>query len=247
MKKCVFVLVLLLFSACAGKQAEDKKNQNEFLSPYEESHFNKRKRMVYEQLVMRDISDTRILRALGEIERHLFVPDKYKPFAYSDGPVPIGEGQTISQPYIVALMTQLLHIKPDDRVLEIGTGSGYQASVLAELAKEVYTIEIIPTLGERAKALLSKLGYKNIHVRIGDGYKGWPEAQPFDCIIVTAAPPYIPQPLLNQLRIGGRMVIPVGSHNQELILVTKTKNGITEKEILPVSFVPMTGQIQQNW
>ncbi len=166
--------------------------------------------------------------------------------AYEDHPLPIGLKQTISQPYIVAYMTQSLQLQKSDRVLEIGTGSGYQAAVLGELAQEVYTIEIIPQLGERSKKLLADLGYRNIHVRVGDGYQGWPDKAPFDAIIVTAAPPKLPQPLLDQLKIGGRMIIPVGNTRQELVFIRRTENGYDRKNVLPVAFVPMTGEAQRK-
>jgi protein-L-isoaspartate(D-aspartate) O-methyltransferase len=166
--------------------------------------------------------------------------------AYADHPLTIGLDQTISQPYIVAAMTQAAAIKPGARVLEVGTGSGYQAAVLAELAAEVYTIEIVAPLAERAKRDLGALGYKNIHFRTGDGYKGWPEAQPFDAIIVTAAPPQVPPPLVDQLKEGGRLVIPVGRYTQDLILIERTKGGVVRRSLMPVRFVPMTGEAQEQ-
>jgi protein-L-isoaspartate(D-aspartate) O-methyltransferase len=177
-----------------------------------------------------------------KVDRHEFVPEEARHLAYSDRPLPIGEGQTISQPYIVALMTELLELKKGDRVLEIGTGSGYQAAILAELADHLYTIEIIESLGRSAEGLLRKLGYKNITVKIGDGYIGWEEFAPFDAIIVTAAPPHIPQPLLDQLKERGRLVIPVGDYYQELKKITKVKGEIKSQDIIPVVFVPMTGE-----
>lgn len=201
-----------------------------------------RKRMVENQLKRRDITDKRVLAAMEKVERHRFVPADLQSSAYDDGPLPIGEGQTISQPYIVALMTQLLRLKGGEKVLEIGTGSGYQAAILAELAGEVYTIEIVPSLGKSAEVRLKELGYDNIFIRIGDGYQGWPEKGPFDGIIVTCAPEAIPQPLLDQLAEGGRMVIPVGERTQELVLVEKNGGKISRKDIIPVLFVPMTGE-----
>jgi protein-L-isoaspartate(D-aspartate) O-methyltransferase len=204
-----------------------------------------RKAMVERQLIRRDIRDGQVLAAIRRVPRHLFIPENQRPFAYQDHPVPIGLGQTISQPYIVAYMTEMLQLKKSDRVLEIGTGSGYQAAILAELVREVYSIEIVPQLGERSKKLLAKLGYRNIHVRVGDGYKGWPDKAPFDAIIVTAAPPKIPQPLLDQLAIAGRMIVPVGNLRQELVLIHHTENGYQHKNVLPVRFVPMTGEAQQ--
>lgn len=198
-----------------------------------------RKNMVKTQIEARGIKDRRVLEALLKVERHRFVPEELKAFSYDDRPLPIGEGQTISQPYIVALMTELLELKGDEKVLEIGTGSGYQAAILAELAKEVYTIEIIEVLAKKAEKILKELGYKNVYVKVGDGYLGWPEKSPFDAIIVTCAPKEIPKSLLEQLKEGGRLVIPVGEFFQSLKLVIKRKNKIYIKDILPVAFVPM--------
>lgn len=191
------------------------------------------------------VTDTRVLQAMRRVPRHLFVPEEYRDLAYRNTPLYIGYDQTISQPYIVAHMSELLRLKPEHRVLEIGTGSGYQAAVLAELCDHVYTIEIVPELGRRAERLLKDLGYDRVHVRIGDGYEGWPEAAPFDRIIVTCAPENIPEPLLDQLAPGGRMVIPVGAQHrtQYLVEVRKDRKGsITRKEYYPVRFVPMTGK-----
>lgn len=196
--------------------------------------------MVNEQIIARGVRAESVIKAMQKVERHLFVPEQYRNFAYSDRPLPIGEGQTISQPYIVALMTELLDLKKSDKVLEIGTGSGYQAAILAEICDSVYTIEIIPSLGKQAQVLLKELGYHNIHCKIGDGYLGWPEHAPYDGIIVTCAPSKIPQPLKEQLAEGGRMVIPVGAtYTQELVLVTKTKGKLIQKSVIPVRFVPM--------
>jgi len=201
--------------------------------------------MVQEQLEARGIHDPRVLAALRKVPRHLFVPDPQSAHAYEDRPLPIGEGQTISQPFIVAAMTELAAAGPDARVLEIGTGSGYQAAVLAELAREVYTIEIVEPLAARADALLRQLGYANVKTRAGDGYRGWPEAAPFDAIVVTAAPPRIPEPLKQQLKPGGRLVVPVGETMQKLVVVTRTDDGFSERTVLPVRFVPMTGEAQK--
>jgi len=201
-----------------------------------------REKMVETQIEARGVKDPRVLSALLKIERHRFVPEKYLDSAYSDQPLPIGEGQTISQPYIVALMTELLELKGNEQVLEIGTGSGYQAAILAELAKEVYTIEIIGPLASRAKEKLSELGYQNVKVKAGDGYLGWPEAAPFDAIIVTAAPDHIPNPLIEQLKEGGRMVVPVGTHTQELKKIIKRFGKMETIDVIPVLFVPMTGE-----
>ncbi len=201
-----------------------------------------REKMVESQIKSRGVKDPRVLSAMLKVERHLFVPDDLKDSAYSDQALPIGEGQTISQPYIVALMTELLELKGDEKVLEVGTGSGYQAAILAELAKEVFTIEIVEKLGLSAQKLLAELGYKNIHVKIGDGYQGWPEQAPFDAIIVTCAPDHIPKPLLDQLKDGGRMVIPVGTYSQELKKIVKRGEKFETTDIIPVIFVPMTGE-----
>jgi protein-L-isoaspartate(D-aspartate) O-methyltransferase len=184
-----------------------------------------------------------VMAAMGKVPRHRFVPSSQEPFAYENRPLPIGEGQTISQPYIVALMTELLDPKRSDTVLEVGTGSGYQAAVLAELVAKVYTIEIVEPLGKRAAKVLGELGYRNVEVRVGDGYGGWPAAAPFEAIIVTAAPAAVPQPLIDQLKPGGRMVIPVGEmfYAQELLLVHKESDGkTTTRRTLPVRFVPLT-------
>ncbi len=203
-------------------------------------YYQKRYNMVETQLKARDITDQKVIQAMLKVERHRFVPKEYKELAYIDEPLPIGYGQTISQPYIVALMTQLLELKGDERVLEIGTGSGYQAAILAEIVKEVYTIEIIPELAKKAEKLLKEeLGYKNIHFKIGDGYLGWKEFAPFDRIIVTCAPEHIPQPLIEQLKDGGKMVIPVGVYTQELIVVEKEGNKVYKRATIPVRFVPM--------
>ena len=203
-----------------------------------------RAQMVEAQLRSRDIRDARVLDAMSRVERHRFIPEPLRTQAYGDHPVPIGDGQTISQPYIVAFMTQALAVEPHHRVLEIGTGSGYQAAILGELAKEVYTIEIRPALGERATATLRALDYRNVHVRIGNGYLGWPEHQPFDRIMVTAAPPEIPQALVEQLRQGGRMAIPVGRDDQELRILERAGNGVTVLQTLPVRFVPMVDKLK---
>ena len=203
--------------------------------------------MVETQLAGRDIHDPAVLAGMRAVPRHEFVPEGWRREAYADHPLPIGYGQTISQPYIVALMTQLSAAKPGSRVLEVGTGSGYQAAVLAELGAEVFTIEIIPQLASRAAADLERLGYaERVHVRAGDGYVGWPEEQPFDAVVVTAAPERIPPPLKEQLKVGGRLVIPVGDRWQELIVVTRTADGFKERSVIPVMFVPMTGRAQEK-
>ena len=208
----------------------------------------RRMRMVQEQLIGpgRDITNARVLAAIGKVPRHEFVPERHRNQAYEDHPLPIGYGQTISQPYIVAFMTEKLDPKPTDRVLEIGTGSGYQAAVLAELVAKVYTIEIVEPLAQRAKADLQRLGYTNVVVRAGDGYKGWPDAAPFDAIIVTCAPDKVPQPLTEQLKDGGRMIIPIGEiWDQKLVLLHKRGQRLEKTVVLPVRFVPMTGEAQR--
>jgi protein-L-isoaspartate(D-aspartate) O-methyltransferase len=201
-----------------------------------------RERMVREQILERGITDPRILGAFRRVPRHLFVAPSYRGQAYGDFPLPIEEGQTISQPYIVAIMTAVIAPSDKKKVLEIGTGSGYQAAVMAELVREVYTIEIIPALADHSKKLLQQLGYKNIHFRTGDGHVGWPEAAPFDGIIVTCSPDHIPAPLLEQLAVGGRMVIPIRYSNtvQDLLLVEKLPSGKLKKtNLISVLFVPM--------
>ncbi|MFP4212749.1 MAG: protein-L-isoaspartate(D-aspartate) O-methyltransferase [Desulfohalobiaceae bacterium] len=203
--------------------------------------------MVQEQLQARDIKDPDVLQAMQEVPRHKFVPRLYQELAYQDRALPIAEDQTISQPYIVALMTQLAEVEAQDKVLEIGTGSGYQAAVLAELAQEVHSVEIIPELAREAEETLQELGYENVRIKPGDGFQGWPEHAPFDAILVTCAPPEIPKPLLEQLAPGGRLVIPVGERWQELKLVRKTKDSeIRDQVVTSVKFVPMTGAAVQD-
>lgn len=203
-----------------------------------------RKEMVETQIRARGVKDPSVLDAMMRVERHHFVPQGLETSAYNDNPLSIGEGQTISQPYIVALMTELAKVNRNSKVLEVGTGSGYQAAVLSVLAKEVFTIEIIESLGNSAKQKLDSLGYTNVHVRIGDGYKGWPEEAPFDAIVVTAAPDHIPQPLIDQLKNGGRLVIPLGDFYQDLAVITKSEKGLKQEKIIPVRFVPMTGEAE---
>ena len=199
--------------------------------------------MVDIQIIRRGIKDKKVIDAMLKVERHMFVLPEYSKMAYADHPLPIGEGQTISQPYIVAIMTEVLKLGESSRVLEIGTGSGYQAAILAEICDSVYTIEVIKSLGERAKVILSALGYENVYVKIGDGYKGWPADHQFDGIIVTCSPTHIPQPLIDQLAEGGKMVIPVGEkYTQELVLLEKRKGKIHQKEIISVRFVPMINE-----
>jgi protein-L-isoaspartate(D-aspartate) O-methyltransferase len=202
-----------------------------------------RKRMIDEQIIPRGIHAVRVLAAMNSVPRHCFVPPDDLPWAYSDGPLPIGHGQTISQPYIVALMTELLEIEPDERVLEIGTGSGYQAAILGELAAEVHTVEVIPELAVRAEKTLAELGYTHVHVHTGDGSPGWAEAAPYNRILVAAAAPEAPQPLLDQLAEGGQMVIPAGSRSVQTLEVWKrTGQGFNRRVSLDVCFVPLRGQ-----
>jgi protein-L-isoaspartate(D-aspartate) O-methyltransferase len=205
-----------------------------------------RRTMVAEQLAARDIHDPQVLEAMRRVPRHRFVPAGQARHAYEDRPLSIGHRQTISQPYIVALMTQLAEVREGHRVLEIGTGSGYQAAVLAEMGAEVFTIEIVEPLGKRSRQLLRDLGHDRVHVRIGDGHGGWPDEAPFDAIVVTAAPPQIPTPLKEQLAVGGRMVVPVGEHRQELRVLHRTDDGMVERPSIPVRFVPMTGEAQRR-
>ena len=205
------------------------------------SREREREQMVDQQLRVRGIRDARVLEVMARVPRHLFVPPAQQRAAYDDHPLPIGFGQTISQPYIVAFMTEALAIAPTDTVLEIGTGSGYQAAILGELAREVYTIELVPELAARAGDTLASLGYRHVHVRAGDGYRGWPEHAPFRKIMVTAAPEVVPQALVDQLAVGGTMILPVGPDGgaQELRILTKTPGGVTTERSLPVRFVPM--------
>ena len=206
-----------------------------------------RVRMVERQIEARGVKDTAVLRVMRQVPRHLFVPVSYAPQAYWDGPLAIGHGQMISQPYIVAFMAEALRLRGDDRVLEIGTGSGYQTAVLAQLARDVFSIEIVKPLAERAAAKLKNLGYANVQVRVGDGYQGWPEHAPYDAILVSAAPDHIPQPLLDQLAVGGRMILPLGKKfSQDLMLIRRTHSGYERTPLLPVAFVPMTGEAQER-
>jgi protein-L-isoaspartate(D-aspartate) O-methyltransferase len=204
----------------------------------------RRDAMVADQIAARGIADPQVLAAMRTVPRHEFVPESVRDAAYEDRPLPIGHGQTISQPYIVAIMTELAHIEPGSKVLEIGTGSGYQAAVIHEIAGGVRSIEIVEPLAREAAQTLSRLGYSRAEVRHADGYRGWPEAAPFDAIVVTAAPERIPQPLLDQLAPGGRLVIPVGGISQQLEVHTRGADGISVERVLPVRFVPMTGEIR---
>lgn len=201
--------------------------------------------MVRTQIEARGVKDVRVLDALRRVPRERFVAPGSESLAYQDSALAIAHGQTISQPYIVAVMSEAAAIGPNDRVLEIGTGSAYQAAVLGELAREVYTIEVIPALADRAAALLTELGYANVHPRLGDGYAGWPEHAPFDAIVVTAAPPSVPEALLQQLKVGGRLVVPVGTDDQQLLVVERTATGFDERRLMPVRFVPMVKGTRQ--
>jgi len=243
MKFLVLLFIFPFLFLCACIKQEEKAGA---AAGGKDEYAFARERMVSSQIVARGVSDELVLAAMRKVPRHEFVPEELKPRAYEDNPLPIGEDQTISQPYIVALMTELLKLKGGEKVLEIGTGSGYQAAVLAEIAKEVYTIEIIEPLARTAEERLSKMGYENITVKCGDGYKGWEEHAPFDGVIVTCAPDHVPQPLVDQLTVGGRMVIPVGDYFQELKVLTKTEDGVKEKNVIPVRFVPMTGEAQEK-
>jgi protein-L-isoaspartate(D-aspartate) O-methyltransferase len=227
-------------------QPDGRSETRSLESNIESGHLAERERMVREQLQARDIRDPKVLNAMGKVPRHRFVPGESVRAAYDDNPLPLMLGQTISQPYVVAYMTQALRLQGSERVLEIGTGSGYQAAILSELVREVYTIEILPELESAARATLRSLGYENIRIRCADGYLGWPEAAPFDRIIVTAAPDHIPPPLLDQLKPGGFMIIPVGRAEQDLVLVEKNEQGITRRATIPVRFVPMTGRAQRK-
>jgi protein-L-isoaspartate(D-aspartate) O-methyltransferase len=228
------ILVMLALAGFPGLQSEATQSQ-------------RREEMVQSQIAARGIKDKAVLAALRKVPRHRFVPQLLQGRAYDDGPLPIGAGQTISQPFVVAWMTELIQPKPGMRVLEIGTGSGYQAAVLGECVAEVDTIEVIPELGRKAEAVLRELGYRNVQVRIGDGYGGWPERAPFDAIVLTAAPPRdVPKPLLDQLKIGGILVAPVGREFQHLVRVTRTETGFQREVLDPVRFVPMTGKAQDD-
>ena len=219
---------LVLFSQCSGQTTHVKDFEYQ------------RKMMVKKQIEWRGINNKKILNAMRKVPRHKFVPEIYKEYAYEDTPLPIEEGQTISQPYIVAFMTDALDLNPEDKVLEIGTGSGYQAAILAEICDTVYTIEIFKSLGENAETVLKELDYKNIFIKIGDGYNGWKKHSPFDAIIVTCAPTNIPKPLEEQLSEGGRMIIPVGEESVQKLVLIKKKNGkLYQHAVLPVRFVPM--------
>jgi protein-L-isoaspartate(D-aspartate) O-methyltransferase len=212
----------------------------------EDPYRGEREAMVRDQIASRGVRDPRVLSAMGKVPRHRFVPPADLSEAYADHPIPIGYSQTISQPYIVAFMTEALQLKGGEKVLEIGTGSGYQAAVLGEIAGQVFSIEIVAPLADQARQVLAELGYNNIEVRQGDGYQGWKEQAPFDAVMVTAAPDHVPQPLIDQLKVGGRLIIPVGVAFQDLYVIEKTDKGIRRYSVLPVRFVPMTGEAQKK-
>lgn len=245
----VFIgLVRLMTSLQSNEFAQGTKASVADLAKQESNYFqNMREQMVETQITARGITDQKVLKAMSSVPRHEFVPSNLAALAYEDSPLPIGEGQTISQPYIVAYMTEQLGLKGTERVLEIGTGSGYQAAVLASIVQQVYSVEFIEALAKRAGLDLQRQGFKNVQVKHGDGYFGWPEEAPFDAIMVTAAPSELPQQLLEQLKTGAKLIAPVGGDWQELVLFTKHEDGsITEKKLLPVRFVPMVGEVQNK-
>lgn len=232
----------LVVAACSHGQGRAHADR-----PEPEAREAERHEMVRTQIEARGVGDPAVLDAMRTVPRHYFVPQSQRANAYADRPLPIGSGQTISQPYIVALMTELAGVKPGDKVLEVGTGSGYQAAVLAQMGVKLFSIEIIETLAKSAKATLTERGYmKNVELRHGDGYVGWPEQAPFDAIIVTAAPPKVPKPLKEQLKVGGRLIIPVGKRYQSLLKITRTQKGFGGESVIPVRFVPMTGEAQAH-
>lgn len=238
-KYLIRILILSVIVFLIGSCARPRNTESETWD------IKARSSMVRNQIVARGITDTLVIKAMTEIPRHEFVPTQYQHMAYGDFPLPIGEGQTISQPYVVALMTEEIELTPSDRVLEIGTGSGYQAAVLAMIGAEVYSIEIVPSLAEHASRLLSEMGYDNVHVKCGDGFLGWPEAAPFDAIIITCAPKTVPQPLIEQMAEGGRLIVPLGDDFQMLTLLRMTGGEVTRDELIPVRFVPMKGKIEE--
>jgi protein-L-isoaspartate(D-aspartate) O-methyltransferase len=242
-ERLVQVVLLALVALCGCRSDQPPPSLPVERAAPGDPHAAERDRMVTHTIVSRGVSDERVLAAMRKVPRHELVPADVRSKAYEDHALPIGHEVTISQPYIVAAMTEAARIKPGARVLEVGTGSGYQAAVLFELGADVYSIEIIEPIGRRAASDLARLGYSKIHLRIGDGYRGWPEAAPFSAILVTAAPETVPQPLIDQLEIGGRLVIPVGEHgDQRLDVITRTPKGTTRETLFEVQFVPMTGE-----
>lgn len=240
MNRSIVLQCLLLLALFACQNAVDVGNS--VGAQTQDAYKEERERMVSRQIRARGIKDEDVLAAMRKVPRHKFVPETHEKMAYRDSPLPIGQSQTISQPFIVAYMTEAAEIDEEDKVLEIGTGSGYQAAILGEIANEVYTIEIVPELAERSAKVLKELGYTNVIPKHGNGYLGWPEHAPFDAIIVTAAPPEIPKALVDQLAVGGTMVVPVGEYEQEMVIIKKNKEGVMEKRTIPVRFVPMTGK-----
>jgi len=239
-------LALFVQATTTGCNAGEPESPKAWTPTEEERFAAQRASMVEEQLALRDVTSSPVLSAMLAVPRHRFVPPSLASHAYDDNPLPIGYGQTISQPYIVAIMTQLANAKSGDKVLEVGTGAGYQAAVLAKIVGQVYTIEIDPGLAKTAKKRLADMGYANVHVRAGDGYQGWPEEAPFDSILVTAAPNHVPQPLIDQLKVGGRLVIPVGDYYQQLRVITRTPTGVRDEPVFDVRFVPMTGEAERH-
>jgi protein-L-isoaspartate(D-aspartate) O-methyltransferase len=238
--RAAWMLVSMLFLPLPGCGPQSALEQSATQVSNEE--YEKQRRQLVEQLRSEGIKSQAVLEALAKVPRHRFVPPSYRHLAYQNRPLPIGRDQTISQPFIVGYMTEAAEIASGEKVLEIGTGSGYQAAVLAEVAKEVYTIEIIPELAESARTLLREMGYKNVQVKTGNGYEGWAEHAPFDAIVVTAAPDEVPKALVEQLALRGKMVIPVGTSFQQMVIITKTESGVVERRTIPVAFVPMTGK-----
>jgi protein-L-isoaspartate(D-aspartate) O-methyltransferase len=236
--RLLFGIVLVSMPGCAHQSA----SEGPAVQSVSSESFVQQRRQLVDQLKAEGIKSQSVLDALLKVPRHKFVPASSRDLAYENRPLPIGHGQTISQPFIVAYMTEAAEIAAGERVLEIGTGSGYQAAVLGELAKQVYTIEIIPELADGARAVLRELGYKNVEVKTGNGYAGWPEHAPFDAIVVTAAPDQVPQALIEQLAVRGKMIVPVGSSFQQMVIITKTESGVVERRTIPVAFVPMTGK-----
>lgn len=249
MRKAHFLCIPMIVIFLTPLSCRDSKNEETEMTRQEspdDVYTEAREAMVRAQIEPRGVKDKLVLKAMRTVPRHRFVPEGLVDRAYSDGPLPIGENQTISQPYIVALMTELLGLKGGEKILEIGTGSGYQAAVLAEIVEQVYTIEIICSLAETAKKRLNEMGYDNVTVECADGYQGWEEHAPFDGVIVTAAPDHIPQPLVDQLKVGAKLVIPVGDVFQELMVITRTETGIKKMNAIPVRFVPMTGEAERQ-
>ena len=204
------------------------------------------RRSMVEKLRQRGKIQPEVLEAMEKVPRHLFVPDAVRAQAYQDQPLALGAGRSIYQPYVVALMTSLLHLEKGDKVLEVGTGTGYHAAVLSRMAREVYSVEIVPPVASQARQRLQVMGFQNVEIRVGDGYQGWLEKGPFDAILLSAAPPHIPQPLIEQLRIGGRMVVPVGGFLQDLLVITKTADGLEKRTVIPVRLTPMTGKVRDG-